>query len=177
MVAYEQIRAAYMLWWLTILVNQVCSEFHMLLHRTEVLSFNYGWVLQNTGIGYWQWKIKKLVSARKSLLDWALPETESNLASSLVQLTICNMQWYWSHCQNTQKDFQVISAFGHSGFNTSQSLFVPTNVVLKWYLACRTFSKFQPYSNESCLSIHTIVKSMLNDETTCLTVFFGVPAP
>jgi len=39
-----------------------------------------------------------------------------------------------------RKDFQVI-AFGHSAFITSQSLFVPTNMVLKRYLACRTFGK------------------------------------
>jgi len=27
--------------------------------------------------------------------------------------------------------------------------------MLKRYLACQTFSKCQPYSNESCLSTHT----------------------
>jgi len=30
-------------------------------------------------------------------------------------------------------------------------------MVLKRYLACRTFSKRQPYSNESCLSIRTYI--------------------
>jgi len=34
-------------------------------------------------------------------------------------------------------------------------MFVPTNMVLKRYLACQTFSKCQPYSNESCLSLGT----------------------
>jgi len=34
-------------------------------------------------------------------------------------------------------------------------MFVPTNIVLKRYLACRTFSKCQPYSIERCLSIRT----------------------
>jgi len=34
-------------------------------------------------------------------------------------------------------------------------MFVPTNMVLKRYLACRTFSKCEPYSNESCLYMHT----------------------
>jgi len=34
-------------------------------------------------------------------------------------------------------------------------MFVATNMVLRRYLACRTFSKCQPYSNENCLSIHT----------------------
>jgi len=53
------------------------------------------------------------------------------------------------------KDFQVIIAFGHSSFITSQSLFVTTNVVLKRYLACRTFCKCQPYSNERYLSKRT----------------------
>ena len=46
-------------------------------------------------------------------------------------------------------------AFGHSTFIRSQSLFVPMNMVLKRYLACQTYSKCQPYSNESCLSICT----------------------
>jgi len=32
-------------------------------------------------------------------------------------------------------------------------MFVPTNMVLKRYLTCQTFSKCQPYCNESCLSI------------------------
>jgi len=31
-------------------------------------------------------------------------------------------------------------AFGHSAFIASQSLFVPPNMVLIRYLACRTFS-------------------------------------
>jgi len=57
--------------------------------------------------------------------------------------------------KHTRKYFQVIVAFGHSAFITSQSLCVPMNVVLKSYLACRTFSKCQPYINESCLSIRT----------------------
>jgi len=34
-------------------------------------------------------------------------------------------------------------------------MFLTRNMVLKIYLACRTFSKCQPYSNESCLSIRT----------------------
>ena len=34
-------------------------------------------------------------------------------------------------------------------------MFVPTNMVMKRYLLCRTFSKCQPYSNESCLSKST----------------------
>jgi len=59
-------------------------------------------------------------------------------------------------------NFQNIAAFGHSAFITSQSIFVLTNMVMKRYLACRTFSKCQPYSNESCLFIHTYtLKSQL----------------
>jgi len=57
----------------------------------------------------------------------------------------------------------MIIAFGHSAFLTSQSMFVPTNIVLKRYLACRTFSKYQPYSNESCLSICTYTYEIETD--------------
>jgi len=53
--------------------------------------------------------------------------------------------------KHTRKDFQIIIAFGHSTFVTSQSIFFLRNKVLKRYLACRTFSKCQPCSNESCL--------------------------
>ena len=56
--------------------------------------------------------------------------------------------------KHTSKDFQIIIVFGHSAFITSQSMFVLMNMVLKRYLACWTFSKCQPYSNESYLSIH-----------------------
>ena len=55
----------------------------------------------------------------------------------------------------TRKDFQIINAFGHSIFIASQSIFILRNMVLKRHLACQTFSKCQPYSNESCLSICT----------------------
>jgi len=37
----------------------------------------------------------------------------------------------------------MIIVFGLSAFITSQSMFVPANMVLKRYLACRTFSKCQ----------------------------------
>jgi len=57
--------------------------------------------------------------------------------------------------KHTRKDFQIIIAFGHSAFITSQSIFVPMNMVLKRYLFCRTFSKCQPCSIESCLFIRT----------------------
>jgi len=57
--------------------------------------------------------------------------------------------------KHTKKDFQIIIPLGHSVFITSQSIFVLRNMVLKRYLACWTFSKCQPYSNESCLSICT----------------------
>jgi len=57
--------------------------------------------------------------------------------------------------KNTRKYFEIIVAFGHTAFITSKLIFVPTNMVLKRYLACRTISKCQPYSNESCLSIRT----------------------
>jgi len=54
--------------------------------------------------------------------------------------------------KDIRKNLQVIITFGHRAFITSQSLFVPMNMVLKRYLACRIFSKCQSYSNESCLS-------------------------
>jgi len=57
--------------------------------------------------------------------------------------------------KHTRNDFQIIIAFGHSSFIISQSMVVLRNMVLKKYLACRTFSKCQPYSNEGCLSIRT----------------------
>jgi len=57
--------------------------------------------------------------------------------------------------KHTRKYFPIIIAFGHSAFITSQSMFVPMNMVLKRYLACRTFRRCQPYNNESCLSIRT----------------------
>ena len=57
--------------------------------------------------------------------------------------------------KHTRKDFQTVIAFGLSAIITSQLMFVPTNMVLKRYLVCQTFSKCQPYSNESCLSTHT----------------------
>jgi len=46
-----------------------------------------------------------------------------------------------------RKYFQVIIAFENSAFITSWLLFLPTNMALKRYLACRTFSKCQSYSN------------------------------
>jgi len=57
--------------------------------------------------------------------------------------------------KHTRKNFQIIIAFVHSAFIIQQSIFVLRNMVLKRYLACRTFSKCQPYSNESTLSIRT----------------------
>jgi len=43
--------------------------------------------------------------------------------------------------KHTRKDFQIIIAFGHSAFITSQSMFVLRNTVLKRYSTCRTFRK------------------------------------
>jgi len=72
--------------------------------------------------------------------------------------------------KHTRKDFYVIITFGHGVFITSQSLFVPTNIVLKRYLACWTFSKCQPYSNDNCLSIYTFIKLMLTIGYTMVSV-------
>jgi len=88
--------------------------------------------------------------AQKSLIDRALPKTQSNMASSLAQLIILSLS------KDTRKDFHVIIAFGHSTFIASQLLFVAMNMVLKRYLACRTFRKCKPYSNEE-LFIHTYI--------------------
>jgi len=41
--------------------------------------------------------------------------------------------------------------------HTSQLLFVPMNMVLKRYLACQTFNKCQPCSNDSFLSKRTYI--------------------
>jgi len=49
--------------------------------------------------------------------------------------------------KHIRKYFQVIIAFEHSAFITSRSLFLHMNMALKRYLACRTFSKCQLYSN------------------------------
>jgi len=54
-----------------------------------------------------------------------------------------------------RKKFPSYHCFRHNAFITSQSLFVPTNMVLKKYLAYRTFCKCQSHSNESCLSKRT----------------------
>jgi len=90
MATCEQIRIAYTPWWMTILVTQVCAQFHVIpfLITLKYCLSTVVWVLQNTSIAYRQWKIKTLVSAQKSLIDGVLPETELNLASSLAPLTI-----------------------------------------------------------------------------------------
>jgi len=49
--------------------------------------------------------------------------------------------------------------------------FVPTNMALKRYLACRTFSKCQSYRNKRCLSKRTYtLKSMLTTSCTNASV-------
>jgi len=48
--------------------------------------------------------------------------------------------------KHTKKDFQIITVFEHSAFIVSQSMFVPTNMMPKRYLACRRLSKCQLYS-------------------------------
>jgi len=58
--------------------------------------------------------------------------------------------------KQTRKDFQVITNFSHSGFIASQSQFVPTNTILKRYLACRTFSKMSVIQRWE-LFIHTYI--------------------
>jgi len=68
-----------------------------------------------------------------------------------------------SFLKHTRKDFQIIIAFDHSAFITSQSMLVLGNMVLKRSLACRTFSKCQPYSNESSLFIHTYIYKIKAD--------------
>ena len=61
----------------------------------------------------------------------------------------------WS--KHTRKDFQVIIAFGCNAFITSIAVCSHMNIVLRRQLACRTFSKCQLNSNESCLSIRAYI--------------------
>ena len=58
----------------------------MLLHCTEVLSFNCGSSFANTGISYRQCTITTSVSVHKSRIHRALPKIQSHLTSSLAQL-------------------------------------------------------------------------------------------
>jgi len=58
--------------------------------------------------------------------------------------------------KHIRKIFQVIIVFWHSAFITSQWLFVPTNMVLKRYLACRTFKKVTAMQQWE-LFIHTFI--------------------
>ena len=59
--------------------------------------------------------------------------------------------------KHTRKDFQVITYFGCSVFITSQALFVPTNMVLKRYLACQTSSNVSQTTMRAELFIHTYI--------------------
>ena len=72
-------------------MTQVCAEFHAI--RFFIAISTVVWVLQNIGIGYWQWKIKTSVLAQKSLagIDRTLPKIQSNLIcrASIAQPTIC----------------------------------------------------------------------------------------
>jgi len=57
---------------------------------------------------------------------------------------------------SSHKEIQVITCL-------SQSFFIPADVLLKLYIACRKISKCQPYSNKISVhaNIHTLVKFML----------------
>jgi len=91
------------------------------------------------------------------LIDRALPKIQSNLISSLAQLFRIDNAIDLI-VKTYKENFEMIIAFGHSAFITSQSMFVLGNmVVLKRYLACRTFRKCQPHSSESCLYIRTYI--------------------
>ena len=113
------------------------------------------------GVGQRGFQIKGVKSVPSNLfrivespVDWSSDKQAWLYLEQIVVLT--------SLSKHT-KDFQVIVAFGHSSFITSQSLFVTTNVLLKRYLACRTFSKCQPYSNESCLCKRTYTYEIDDD--------------
>jgi len=78
-----------------------------------------------------------------------------------------------SASQHTRKDFQIIIAFGHSAFITSQLMFVLRNMVLKRYLACRTFRKCQPHVQQWELFyayVHKLLKSKLTISCTTSSV-------
>jgi len=63
--------------------------------------------------------------------------------------------------KHIRKYFQVIISFEHSAFISSQLLFLTTNMALKRSLACRTFSKCQLHSSESCLVKRTHTLSVV----------------
>jgi len=73
--------------------------------------------------------------------------------------------------KHTRKDFQVITAFSCSVFITSQSLFVPTNMVLKIYLPCRTSISVSQTAMRAVYSyVHTLIKSMITISCTTASV-------
>jgi len=73
--ACEQIKVANVLWWLTIIVTQVCAYFDVIYFfiTLRYCLSTVVWVVQNIIIGYRQWKMKTLVWAQKCLIDKALP--------------------------------------------------------------------------------------------------------
>jgi len=94
-----------------------------------------------------------------------------------VQLTSWSRYSVIDLIVETHKErFPNIIAFGHSAFVTSQSIFVHRNMVLKRYLACQTFSKCQPYSNESSLSIRTYTHKIEADNQlhNCICIVLSI---
>ena len=83
MAACKQIRVDHVLQWLTI-VTQVYAAFDVICFIT--LNFCLSTVVLSAA-KYQQWKTKASVSAQKSFIDQALLKPQSNLASSIVQLT------------------------------------------------------------------------------------------
>jgi len=64
MIACEQTNVAYVPWWLTVFVAQVCTGFNVM--RFTALMYRLStvvWAVQNISMGYQQWKIKTSVSA------------------------------------------------------------------------------------------------------------------
>jgi len=104
---------------------------YTLLHPTEVLSE----CCKISASVICSVKYKHLYRPIKSLIDQALPKIQSKLVSSLAQLTIlCRLDSGIDLMVETLERFQIIIASGHSSFIASQSMFVPTNLVLKRYL-------------------------------------------
>jgi len=95
------------------------------------------------GVGQRRFRIKGV----KCVGGKSVPSNFFRIAGTPVDRSSDKQVWLISLSNCIRKNiFQVILAFGHSTFITLQSLFVPTNMVLKRYLACRTFSKCQSYS-------------------------------
>ena len=82
---------------------------YVLLYRTKVLTFNCGLSVAKYQHRLSAMKNKTSLLAQKSLIDRALPKTQSNMASSLAQLFRTDSGTCLSHCQKTQGKISTLS--------------------------------------------------------------------